>query len=727
MKSRDSKGKEDLLFEIGTEELPASFATSALEQIEGLARELLLQSRLPYETLRTLGTPRRLTVMVHGLSAKQEESVREIKGPAKAQAYDASGNATRALQGFMKSQRVSDGDITIKEIDGKPYCYAMKRERGEAALAVLPSILSTLLTRLSFPKSTRWGEGGLRFGRPIRWLLALYGSEPLPVRVEAENGSQGEGNALAAQSFTYGHRFLSAGKIPLSHPSEYEETLSKNFVVCDQEKRRSMIEKQVLGLASKVHAVPFEVEALLPEVNFLVEYPTAFLGKFEPRFLSLPREVLVSVMRDQQRYFPLSDQGGNLLPSFVGVRNGGEEHLDLVREGNEKVLAARFKDAEFFFQEDLKVPLHERVPALSSQIFHKKLGSMAAKSDRIYSLSRDIYELLEKEEKGKGAKRFTQEISEKVSRTAELCKADLTTHMVFEFPHLQGAMGKEYARLTGEDPEVAQGILDHYLPRGQGDLLPETLNGTIVGIADRLDTLVGFFSINLIPSGSTDPFALRRTANGLIQILLERDLHLHLEKLSELSFLTYQARGYEGKSPLPSLKEFFLQRIEGIFGALGLQYDIVRCLLPVSLEDLPMTVKKGRALEELRSREEFAPLLVAASRVLNILRGVEVMGEGLDPSLFLEPQESALYEEYTRVHPAFLSARTEERFLDSLLLLCGLVVPINSFFDKVLVMTQDEKIRNNRLLLLRKIALLFQEFGDPGQIVLEGQLAAKPA
>ncbi|HOV79721.1 MAG TPA: glycine--tRNA ligase subunit beta, partial [Bacillota bacterium] len=516
---------KDYLLEIGVEEMPARFMEPALLELKETASVILKEQRLPFKNVETYGTPRRLTLYVEGLAGSQEPLEVEVKGPAAKVAFKPDGTPTRAAEGFARSQGVAVDDLIRKALGHVEYVFAVKREAGRPAREVLSEVAPAFINGLHFPKPMRWGDLEVRFARPIRWIVSLFGDEV----VEFEFAG------LKAGRTTCGHRFLSKEPVVLACPEEYFKKMRSNYVLVDPEERRRCIWQQVRELAAAAGGMVEEDGDLLDEINNLVEYPTALVGEFSRDYLKLPREVLVTPMREHQRYFPVVGPDGNLLPKFIAVKNGTADHLDTVRAGNEKVLRARLADADFFFREDLKTPLAEKVPALKKIVFQESLGTVYDKVLRLSTLA----DYLASEA---GASEQDRRVA---LRAAHLAKADLVTNMVYEFPELQGVMGREYAERSGEPREVALAVFEHYLPRFAGDRLPRTMPGKILSMADKIDNIVGCFAIGIQPSGSQDPYALRRQALGISHIVLDGKFAVRLPELVEKAY-----RGYEGKVQL---------------------------------------------------------------------------------------------------------------------------------------------------------------------------------
>jgi len=692
---------KDFLLEIGTEEMPARFLGPALEQLKELTESLLRDKRIGFDRVRVDGTPRRMAVYVSGLAAGQQPLLKEVKGPALKVAYNAGGQPTPAVLGFARGQGVEVADLVVKPVGPVDYVFAVKSEQGRPTPGVLAEICPALVNGLHFPKPMRWGDLEYRFARPIRWLVALYGSQVIEFSLAG----------LESGRATRGHRFLSRDPITLQEAGEYFNALEKAYVLVNPEERRKIIRDQVEQAA---RAAGGRVEAdneLLDEVNNLVEYPAAFTGSFAGDYLRLPKEVLVTVMREHQRYFPVTRNDGGLLPLFVAVRNGVSDHLAAVRAGNEKVLRARLADAAFFWDEDLKTPLNRRVGSLGKIVWQESLGTVQDKVERVSALARLIGESL-----GAG-----EDLLRVVERAAALCKADLVTNMVYEFPELQGIMGREYALRSGEDPAVAQAIFEHYLPRFAGDALPSTQAGRILSLADKFDTLVGCFAVGIQPTGSQDPYALRRQALGIVHIILDGEL---VGSLTEMVSLAY--RGYSGKVSLKisqdpvtgDLEEFFRQRLRGLLTDRGFAYDIVEAVISAGTGDLLGAVRRAEALDSFRQEPAFEAVITAFNRANNLSR--KHQGSSVSPDLLQDPAERELYRSLGMVRREVDQLLAKRDYAGALHRLAALREPVDRFFEAVMVMVEDQGIRDNRLALLKSVALLAAPLADLSKIVVAG-------
>ena len=692
--------RRDYLLEIGVEEMPARFMGPALSQLKDQALAHFSEKRLSFDEAATYGTPRRLVLLVRGVPARQAPLEVEVKGPAAKVAFKPDGTPTRAAEGFAKSQGVAVGDLVVKPAGHVDYVFAVKREEGRPAREVLAEIAPSIIGGLHFPKPMRWGSLEVRFARPIRWLVSLWGDEV----VEFEYAG------LKAGRTTYGHRFLCKAPLTVSNPAEYFEKMKSNYVMVDPQERKDVIWRQVVQTAALAGGTVEKDEELLEEVNNLVEYPTALLGSFDPDYLELPREVLVTPMREHQRYFPVVGQDGRLLPAFVAVVNGTDKNLDIIRAGNEKVLKARLSDARFFFNEDTKTPLDEKVPALKNIVFQEGLGTLYDKTERLVDLAKWLCGVLGASEREK----------EDALRAAYLAKADLVTNMVYEFPELQGVMGREYALRSGEREGVAQAIFEHYLPRFGGDVLPSTLPGSILSLADKIDNIVGCFAAGIQPTGSQDPYALRRQAAGIINIIVNRGLSLSFYALAEAAYRGYESR-YSLKHSLEEVKraagEFFAQRLKGILMDEGFSYDVVDAVLASGYEDFADARQRVSALSGLRRQPVFGALLTAYTRAHNLTKNAAA--KTVDESLLKEPAEKELYACICSTLSAageHLEKREYGSFLSSV---AGLCEPLDRFFNSVMVMVDDKEIRENRLALLWQLASAVRRVADLSKIAGE--------
>ncbi len=673
------------LLEIGTEELPAGDLDSALAQLGTLVPGMLEEARLDYEGLRIYGTPRRLIVYVDKLAPHQRAEERIVRGPPAKVAFDADGKPTKAAEGFARSQGIPIEALTREELDGGEYVVAHVSDEGEPTAAILRNALPQLAGALRFEKSMRWNWSGVSFSRPIRWFVSLFGDTVVPFSYAD----------TPAGRVSRGVRLLGSPPLEIQRAKDYFPTIEKQGVIINLAERRKHIRQQITDLAKTVGGEVLDDPALLDEVTNLVEQPTALLGAFEEADLSLPRDVLITVMRKHQRYFAIVDKKGSLLPYFIAVRNGDDQHLDTVARGNEHVIRARFADARFFYDEDTKQPLDAYLPRLERLTFQEKLGSYYDKTARLEQIvSRLAPELGLAEADARTAE-----------RAAHLAKADLVTHMVVEMTALQGIMGREYALLSGEPPEVAQAVAEHYMPRHAGDVLPESLPGVAVAIADRLDSLAGLFAVGLSPTASADPYGLRRAAAGLVQILLGHELDLDLQwAVAEVGEIQPVVASGE---VLAEILDFIAGRLQVLLREQGYRYDVVEAILGAQRHNPRRAAIYIRQLERWVAREDWSLILDAYARCVRITRD---QGKRFDlrPAAFAEPAEKALYAAYQRA----VEARGDAPDVDTLLNTFAPMVPeITTFFAPaadggVLVMDEDQSVRENRLALLQHIVAL---------------------
>lgn len=693
---------KDLLFEIGIEEIPARFMEPALKQLRELAADGLQQAGLEYADMQVYGTPRRIALLVKDLAEMQPDSQQESKGPALKAAFDAAGQPTKALLGFCRGQGIEPDAVLQKEIKGVQYVYAVKHIQGRPTAELLPAMLEEIVHKLYFPKPMRWGNNEMRFARPIRWLVLLFGQEVLPLEIAG----------VKAGRVTRGHRFLGNGQAEIKEPAAYLLTLQNEYVVADQKVRREKIWAQIQAVAKVAGGQVKPDEDLLSELVYILEYPTALLGSFDAKYLEIPEELVVTPMREHQRYFPVYDAAGQkLLPHFITVRNGNSEHLDIVQAGNEKVLAARLADAEFFWHEDCSHPLADNLPRLAHIVFHEKLGTLDAKVQRIKTLAGHIATKLV----------FSDDDRRDTERAAELLKCDLVSNAVYEFTELQGIMGEYYAQHDGETPQVAAAIREHYLPRFAGDALPQTKAGIALALADRLDSLVGFFAQGMIPTGSQDPYALRRAAIGVMQILLQNKLGLNLLWLCQKAYALYEGITLERDEPatLEALASFFEQRLENILAEEGVAYDVVNAVSGLPLFCPLYNYQKAHALADFRGDGEFAQLMAAYGRAANLLKNAQPAAE-VQEQLLEEQAERELFAALSAASSKVKSALALRDYLAALRVLASVRPQMDDFFEEVMVMAESEALRGNRLALLQKLVAMTAELGDLSALVSKG-------
>lgn len=676
---------KDLLFEIGAEEIPAGFMPNILGQLKQLAETKLNDAHLPFESIATYGTPRRLALIVKGLADTSAEISERHKGPSASIAYDADGNATKAAIGFARGKGLDVADLVVE--DG--YIYAETKTAGVPAKDIVTDMLPQLITGLNFPKSMHWGNLDAKFVRPVRWLVALLDEKVIPV----------EFATVKSGNVTRGHRFLGADEITIKNASSYVDTLKENFVMVDQDARRELISKQLHDMAASKNASIVWDDDLLEEINYLVEWPTALCGGFEESYLALPDAAIITPMKDHQRYFPLVDQDGKLLPMFLTVRNGSDHSIEVVQAGNERVLRARLDDAKFFFNEDRKKSLIDRQDGLTKIVFQEGLGNLADKTERLLKLGRVFGE-----ECG-----LHEDAAVVLERATELAKTDLTTGMVTEFTELQGVMGKEYALLDGESSEVAEAIFEQYLPRFAGDVLPQTEAGKVLSIIDKVDNIVATFSRGLIPTGSQDPYALRRQTIGILNILLGSEWNISLRPIFKASMELLNVAADKQEELLNQVEEFFTLRLKNIFLDREVPHHVIDLLL--SNNELSVSDAEGLVNALLANRiDENVELVQAYTRMYNLVKDVEYTGVNSD--LLEEDAEKELFEAASKASEAS-SAAWEAGDYDAVVAVPATLVPaINKFFEDVMVMDKDEAIKANRLQLVRLAYSVMAIIGD---------------
>ena len=676
---------KDLLFEIGAEEIPAGFMPNILGQLKQLAETKLNDAHLPFESIATYGTPRRLALIVKGLADASAEISERHKGPSASIAYDADGNPTKAAIGFARGKGLDVTDLVVEN----GYIYAETKTAGVPAKDIVTDMLPQLITGLNFPKSMHWGKLDAKFVRPVRWLVALLDEDVIPV----------EFATVKSGNVTRGHRFLGADEITIKNASSYVDTLKENYVMVDQDARRELISKQLHDIAASKNASIVWDDDLLEEINYLVEWPTALCGGFEESYLALPDAAIITPMKDHQRYFPLVDQDGKLLPMFLTVRNGSDHSIEVVQAGNERVLRARLDDAKFFFNEDRKKHLIDRQDGLTKIVFQEGLGNLADKTERLLKLGRVFGEEC-------GLHEDTVVVLE---RATELAKTDLTTGMVTEFTELQGVMGKEYALLDGESPEVAEAIFEQYLPRFAGDVLPQTEAGKVLSIIDKVDNIVATFSRGLIPTGSQDPYALRRQTIGILNILLGSEWNISLRPIFKASMELLNVPTEKQDELLGQVEEFFTLRLKNIFLDREVPHHVIDLLL--SNNELSVADAEGLVNALLANRiDENVELVQAYTRMYNLVKDVEYTGVNSD--LLKEDAEKELFEAASKASEAS-SAAWEAGDYDAVVAVPATLVPaINKFFEDVMVMDKDEAIKANRLQLVRLAYSVMAIIGD---------------
>jgi glycyl-tRNA synthetase beta chain len=683
-----------LLYEIGTEEMPAQYMPGILANYKELAETKLKEARIPFAEVKVYGTPRRMAFIASEVADRQEDVTTENKGPSLKIAFDASGAPTKAAQGFARGQGVDVKDLISR--DG--YVYAVKHVEGEATEALLPGILDDILHSLSFPKTMRWADYDFGFVRPFHWMVALLDDKVIPV----------EANDVKSGNQTRGHRFLSNHLITIPTADAYVKTMEDNFIIVDVDKRREMIRKQITELGEKEGGHTAISPDLLEEVLYLVEYPTALCGHIDEDYLKLPKEAVITPMRDHQRYFPVLDDNGNLLPRFITVRNGNSEHLDIVTHGNERVLRARLDDAVFFFKGDRKKSLEAHREALHNVAFQRGLGNMYEKTERLRKLTADLL-------KATGIAADAKALD----RAAMLSKADLVTGMVTEFTELQGIMGREYALLDNEGQTVAQAIGEQYLPAFAGDELPKSNEGRILAVADKLDNIVATFSRGEAPTGSQDPYALRRQALGILNIVVDGGMHFPLRAAIAETLKNLPIKVDNEAKLIDDVVDFFAQRTKNMLLDKGVRYDIVDAALGAdNRDDLADVFTAADALTAYLGEAQAADSIQAFTRVENITKNNSVT-DAVNPELLKEDAEKALYEAVEKNKEAAETALRERRFADVLKTNDALAAPVNKFFDDVMVMDKDEAVKHNRLALLGEVKRLVNSVADMSQLVMK--------
>lgn len=689
----------ELLLEIGTEEVPARFIPPVLEEMATAMRKRLEQERIGVGDIVTWGTPRRLTLAARDVAESQAEVSQEVLGPPKAVAFDQYGQPTAAAQGFAKAQGVPVSDLIEVETPRGVYLGVRKKTTGRPAKERLAEILPEFILGLSFPKSMRWGSLDVTFARPIHWILARFGGEVVAFRLAD----------VASGGVTYGHRFLAPQPLEVKDVASYVEALRRAHVIVDPAERRPFLEAELARAAASVGGEVVPNPGLVEENTFLVEYPSVVVGHFEDKFLALPDEVLITSMREHQRYFSLRGKDGKLLPHFIAVNNTLTRNPDVVRQGHERVLRARLSDAMYFYQVDSKVPLTKWVEDLKGVVFHSLLGTSYEKMLRF----RELAEYLRQNISPEGQAPAVQ--AEVVERAATLCKADIVSEMVGEFPSLQGVMGRVYSLNAGEPMEVARAIFTHYLPRHADDDLPEDMVGVLVGLADRLDTICGLFGVGLTPTGAADPYGLRRHALAVIRILRHHRLHLDLPEAVWRSLeLLKKTISRQPEETALEVLDFLQTRLQHLLLGEGCEHETVTAVLAAGCRDVVEAADKVKALEEVRKSPEFPALAVAFKRVINISLGAET-GQ-VNELLFEHPEERMLYEAAALMEAEVELALTKRDYLAACNSLAKLKGPVDAFFDKVLVMAEDQKLRQNRLALLARISQTFLKMADFSKI-----------
>ncbi|MDY0234621.1 MAG: glycine--tRNA ligase subunit beta [Gudongella sp.] len=685
------------LLEIGVEELPARYIDDAKSQLKANVKKALVDERIEYETMELFSTPRRLTIIISGLSESGKSIENMVKGPAKKIAYDGDNNPTKALLGFMRGQGVAIEDTYIQTLNGEEYVYAKSLKQGKDLEQVLKDNLDGIIKNINFPKSMKWGGKNLKFARPIRWIMAILDNEVLDYELEG----------IKASNKTRGHRFLGKKDIEIIDIDNYEAILKDNYVIVDESKRRDMIKYGMEKLAREKGGSVQKDEALLDEVTNLVEYPTPIIGRIKDEYLKLPFDVITTPMKEHQRYFPVLDDKHRLLPYFITVRNGDSQYEEIVIKGNEKVLGARLEDAKFFYKEDMKYPLEDYLEKLKTVTFHEKLGSMFDKTVRINKLANKIGEYLQ----------VGDETMRNLDRASYLSKADLVTKMVTEFTELQGKIGMEYAIQADENEIVSLSIFEQYLPRFAGDDLPTTTSGSVLSIADKLDSICGLFAIGIQPTGSQDPFAMRRSAIGIINIIIDKKLNISLMDLIDFSLYIYveeNGLACDYKKVRKEIVEFFMGRVRNLFLENGISYDIIDSIINSGTDNIYDMKIRGEKIEQWASSEDIEDMLSSFNRISTLA----VKGDSTEIKRDLLVQEGiSLYDSYNNIEEKVDSFINKKEYDKALVLLSTLKAPIDNFFDGVMVMVDDIELRKNRLALIKKIYLKMLKICDITYIV----------
>jgi len=686
--TRNEVQRSSLLLEIGTEDIPARFLPSAIRQLKENTETIFKESHIRFSEVKTLGSPRRLAVIANGIPPMQEDRTKEIFGPSKKAAFDADSRPTKAATGFANSQGISVEKLILKKKDKGEYVVAVIEEKGIHVRELLPGILKKIVLSVHLPKSMRWGGNDMRFIRPIRWLLSLFDEETISFEIEG----------IKSSDMTRGHRFLSPAAFQIKEIRAYEKLLANNHVIVDSQERKRIITEKAEKLSSSINRKIVKDEELIETVSNLVEYPVPVLGSFSEEYLKLPKELLITVMREHQKYFAIEDIKGVLTNHFIIISNTAEENSETVKIGAERVIRARFEDAKFYFEEDCKKKLEDRITGLRNVVYQEKLGTLYEKTLRVKNLASYL------------ASKINASLMQKVERAALLSKTDLLTGVVREFPELQGIIGKYYASNDKEDTEVALALMEQYMPAYQGGRLPETETGAILSLADKLDNITSFFSAGLTPTGSEDPFALRRQTLAVIAILLNNGCALSLNDIVTASMKNLKGANRSGEI-VETVLRFFEQRLEPLFLSEGYGFDIIQSVLHLFTE-IPLKEMRRRlqALKGFKEIEDYNYFLTAIKRVRNITPAAAL--PLLKVKLLSEDPEKKLYEKFTAIKTEICSLIDGHKYSEALRILLGLTAPINDFFDNVLVMDKQEEIKLNRLSLLKDIWTLTSQIAD---------------
>lgn len=688
---------KNYLLEIGVEEIPARFVADTITQMKNNAIELLNNERVKYTEVKIFTTPRRLTLLVSGLEDTNTSIEEKVKGPSKKISYDDKGNPTKALLGFMRGQGIEIESISIETLNDEEYVYANVVRKGKTIEDIFSSNMCDYIKNINFPKTMRWGGKNIRFARPIRWIVSLLDDVVIPFNLEG----------IEASNITRGHRFLGKSDILIDNVVNYSKLLKNNYVIVDQKERKEIIKYGSERLVKEKGGTIQQDDELLDEITNIVEYPTPIIGRIKDEYLKLPIDVVTTPMKEHLRYFPVVDDKKRLLPYFITVRNGDDKNTDIVVKGNEKVLGARLEDAKFFYKDDIKVPLENYVEKLKDITFQEKLGTVYDKTKRIQKLAGKIGDYLE----------VGEETEKNINRASYLSKADLVTKMVSEFTELQGKMGMEYAKYSGENEIVSLAIFEQYLPRYSGDQLPSTTSGAILSIADKFDTIAGLFAIGIQPTGSQDPFALRRNALGIINIIIDKKLNLSLGDLIEFALYIYveeNGLAFDYNKVKSEMMDFFIGRVKNMFLDMNIRHDIIDAVINTNTDDIYDMKIRANKLNDWLKKDGLQEILLAFNRVSTL--AVKTNSNEVKRDLLTE-DEISLYDSYNNIEDKVLALIDKKEYDRALDLLTTLKEPIYNFFEKVMVMVDDEALKKNRLGLLRKIYDIMMKVCDLSQVI----------
>ena len=687
------------LLEIGLEEMPAHVVTPSIKQLHERVAQYLKEQRIDFAKIQEFATPRRLALLITGLADKQPDINESVKGPAKKIAQDADGNWTKAAIGFTRGQGVSVDDIEFKEIKGVEYVYVEKHVDGKPVAEVLPG-LKDVIEAMNFPTMMKWGRHSLQFVRPIRWLVSLLDDEIVPFSILD----------VTAGRMTRGHRFL-GHDVEIKHAEDYEAELNNDFVIANQKQRKNLIKSQIDEILAENDWIIDWDEDLLEEVNNLVEWPTSFAGSFDEKYLVLPEEVLITSMKDNQRFFCVRDHEGKLLPHFIAVRNGNSKYLENVIKGNERVLVPRLEDAKFFYEEDQKITIDQYVARLKKVSFHDNISSMYDKMGRTAVLAKLL---------GQKLNLSDEELAD-LDRAAHIYKFDLTTQMVGEFAELQGIMGEIYAKLFGEKDDVAAAIKEHYMPISAEGELPAGKIGAILAIADKLDSIISFFAVDMIPSGSNDPYALRRQAYGIVRIIAARGWHLPVMGMADEFAEALAAQGltpeFDVSHNADQVHAFFLDRLKQFFNTQDLRYDVIDAVVDTKSADIANVLAAAETLDAHKDDDGFKEDVEALTRVLRIAKKADFKDgvPAVDPAKFQNPSETELFDLVASLDKKWDAQTLAQNFAD----LRAMAPVITNYFEENMIMDKDESIRSNRLALLQQLADDVYALGNLDKLIVK--------